>query len=103
MADINTTITGIEHCLGFDGSCNGCPFRLSGYSTMDCRRPLMQSAYAKAKEYRELLKAILELGYPHNFQNERTDIEQYMRKATRIVNMAVRLNSNGSEDSSNDA
>lgn len=50
------------------------------------RPTLMQSVYAWA-----LLNELLELGYPHNFQAERSDIADYGYGISAIIDKAFRI------------
>jgi hypothetical protein len=50
------------------------------------RPTLMQSVYAWA-----LLNELLELGYPHNFQAERSDIADYGYSISAIIDKAFRI------------
>lgn len=50
------------------------------------RPTLMQSVYAWA-----LLNELLELGYPHNFQAERSDIADYGYRISAIIDKAFRI------------
>ena len=50
MPDREKVIKGLESCLGLGGSCKKCPYKLSGCSDMDCRRPLLRDALALLKK-----------------------------------------------------
>ena len=50
------------------------------------RPTLMQSVYAWA-----LLNELLELGYPHNFQAERSDIADYGYNISAIIDKAHKI------------
>lgn len=50
------------------------------------RPTLMQSVYAWA-----LLNELLELGYPHNFQAERSDIADYGYRISAIIDKASQI------------
>ena len=50
MIDRKKVIKAIDVCLGH-GHCDDCGYRIKGgYSTMDCRRPMMRDALALLKE-----------------------------------------------------
>ena len=50
MPDRDKVIKAIDICLGH-GKCDDCGYRIKGgYSTMDCRKPMMRDALALLKE-----------------------------------------------------
>lgn len=53
---------------------------------------LMQSVYAWA-----LLNELLELGYPHNFQAERSDIALYGYSISAIIDKAFKIRDLGKQ------
>lgn len=50
MPDREKVVNAIDICLGH-GRCDDCGYRIKGgYSTMDCRKPMMRDALALMKE-----------------------------------------------------
>ena len=50
MPDREKVVNAIDICLGH-GKCDDCGYRIKGgYSTMDCRKPMMRDALALMKE-----------------------------------------------------
>ena len=58
MLDREKVIKAIDICLGH-GKCHDCGYRIKGgYSTMDCRKPMMREALALLKEQEAVNKNI---------------------------------------------
>ena len=46
----------------------------------------------------DLVNELIELGYPHNFQHERTDIADYMFKVSGIIDKAFEIKAGGIDE-----
>ena len=58
MPDREKAIKAIDICLGH-GKCDDCGYRIKGgYSTMDCRKPMMRDVLALLKEQEERIKLL---------------------------------------------
>ena len=46
----------------------------------------------------DLVNELIEIGYPHNFQHERTDIADYMFKVSGIIDKAFEIKAGGKDE-----
>ena len=49
----------------------------------------MQPIEKRDEWMRGIIYSLCQLGYPHNFQRERSDIAEYMRDISAIIKMAM--------------
>ena len=83
---------GLESCscdAGVPNLCEvtGCPYRGDAM----CQHNLIRDALELLKAQDKVITALLDVGYPHNFQREEPWIVNYMYAITDVIREAVRL------------
>ncbi len=75
----------IERCIA-GGDCDLC----DKYHCHDCEKELLREALALLKTQNEVIAELRQVGYPHDFQNEKPYIQDYMRLITKVIRKAVK-------------
>lgn len=81
-------IRGLSICPPY-GQCENedCPY----YEYNDCLERLQTDALSLLQAQNEVIQALLNVGYPHGFQQEKPWIVNYMNAITEVIKKAVRL------------
>lgn len=95
MADIEKVKQGLRECLTYKRCANPyCPYA----NIHGCRWRLEKDALELINAQNEIIKELLKVGYPHNFQREEPWIVNYMYAITEVVKKAVHLSNEGGVD-----
>ena len=91
MPDREKVKQGIYACILQTGLCSDCPYK--GDSSRLCAPNLYADVMELQKKQQEVIDALLKVGYPHNFQNEKPWIRDYMYEITEVVKKAFEVKS----------
>lgn len=91
MNKLENVIQGLQLCM--DCQCDDCKAEKASHYPWDCEAfsIFVCDALSLLKAQNEVITELRKIGYPHDFQNEKPWIVDYMNLITEVIKKAVNL------------